>query len=429
MKYISTKYQSNPVNLKTAVLSSLPNDGGLYVPESLPRIPPELHARMHSLTFSQTALEIAQLMLGDDVPHEVLVKVVSDAFNFPVEIHQITDSISFLELFHGPTCAFKDFAARFMAHLMAYFLQEVQQPLTILVATSGDTGGAVADAFNGIDGIRVVILYPYQKVSALQAAQLNSYGDNVTALAIQGSFDQCQALVKQAFLDETLHQSVHLASANSINIARLIPQMFYYVYAAYQMAHVQRPLTISVPSGNFGNLTAAILAQRIGAPITHFIAACNINDTVPRYFKTGVYEPQAARHTLSNAMDVTDPSNFQRLMHLYNNDSDALKQEVTALSFSDKDVTAAIKDCFNSYNYTMDPHTAIGYLALKAYALNPQQGLIAATAHPAKFLDAFDAKHQEYIPFPIQLSHLLNDNIKETKVSPDYQSVIKYIHI
>jgi threonine synthase len=416
MKYISTKHQSPAVSLEAAVLNSLPPDKGLYLPESLPMISPELLERLPSLSFPQVALEIAQLMLGDDIPREILVKLVSEAFNFPIEIHRIKEKISCLELFHGPTCAFKDFAARFMAQLMAYYVKDSSQQLTILVATSGDTGGAVADAFFGIDNIRVVILYPHNKVSKLQEAQLNSYSNNVTAIAVEGTFDDCQALVKQAFHDQELNTKVRLASANSINIARLIPQMFYYVYAAAQLDSKQHPLAISVPSGNFGNLTAAVLAKKIGAPIEHFIAACNLNDTIPRFFQTGRYEPKPARPTLSNAMDVSDPSNFQRLMYLYQDDLTELKQDITAFSFSDDEVLEAIRECYSNHNYTLDPHSAIGYLGLKSYDLQQSQGLIAATAHPAKFLDAFDNTHRQAISLPPQLATLL-----------DYQAEIKSI--
>jgi threonine synthase len=390
MKYRSTLRRSPEVSLRDAVLCGSAPDGGLYMPVEMPRLPYDFAARLPKLSFPEIALEVGGLFTGAEIPRPVLKKIVTEAFNFPVPLVQFGKRLHILELFHGPTLAFKDFGARFMARLMGYFVEESGKELTVIVATSGDTGSAVAHACLGLSGIRVVILYPAGRVSDAQEKQLTTLGQNITALEVAGSFDDCQRLAKQALVDPALAGNITLTSANSINIGRLIPQIFYYFSAVSQIGPAEVPAVFSVPSGNFGNLTGGLLAKRIGLRIPQFIAATNANDVFPEFLRSGNMIPRASRHTLSNAMDVGNPSNFARIVDLYDNDLQAIRRDIWGCSFSDEETLRAMHDFDQRHKYVLDPHTAVGVLGWECYAKQNQattQGIVLATAHPAKFAE------------------------------------------
>ena len=426
MKYRSTLRRSPEVSLREAVLRGSAPDGGLYMPVEMPRLPGDFHARLPKLTFPEIAQEVGGLFTGAEIPAPVLKQIVTEAFNFPVPLVQLSERLHILELFHGPTLAFKDFGARFMARLMGYFVQESGEELTVIVATSGDTGSAVAQAFLGVPGIRVVILYPAGRVSDAQEKQLTTLGQNITALEVSGSFDDCQRLAKQALVDPTLAGIITVTSANSINIGRLIPQIFYYFSAISQLRSPEIPAVFSVPCGNFGNLTGGLLAKRIGLHVPQFIAATNANDVFPEFLRSGNMIPRASRHTLSNAMDVGNPSNFARIVDLYDNDLQAIRRDIWGCSFSDEETLRAMHDIEQLHQYVLDPHTAVGVLGWQCYAKqNPAttQGIVLATAHPAKFaetvaraigvrpemperLAAFLDRPKKSIPFPNRFTEL-----------------------
>ena len=342
MQFYSTRNPALRVSLREAVMSGLAADGGLYLPISLPAVPQSTIQRLAHFTPPEVAQLILRPFIGDELPDTVLQRISNEAFDFPVPLVKLTDNIGVLELWHGPTLAFKDVGARFMARLMGYFAEQFQQTLTVLVATSGDTGSAVAHGFYRVPGIRVVILYPRGRVSHVQEQQLTTLGDNVSALSVAGSFDDCQALVKQAFVDADLKQRVQLTSANSINVARLLPQMLYYWLAYQQAAAVGQPIIFSVPSGNFGNLTAGLMAKRMGLPVDQFIAATNSNDVVPNYLRTGTFVPRPSLTTISNAMDVGNPSNFVRLLDLYQHEVSAMRQDVVGFHTTDDETRQVI---------------------------------------------------------------------------------------
>ncbi len=391
MRYRSTTGLAPLASLRTAVLRGLAPDGGLYMPVEIQRRSPAELEEFRRLPFSEVCFRVVRPFVApSDVPEEELWTIVSEAINFPVRLVSLSPGQHILELFHGPTLAFKDFGARFMARLMGYFVRKETRPLTVLVATSGDTGSAVAHGFRGVPGIRVVILYPSGRISEAQEKQFTTLGENITALEISGTFDDCQRLVKQAFGDAELQSRAFLTSANSINIARLLPQMFYHV-AAYRLLPVtSTPLVVSVPSGNFGNLTAGIFAKRIGLPVARFVAATNVNDVVPDYLRTGAFHPRAAVQTLSNAMDVGNPNNFPRLLALCRNRLELLQREIWGHCATDEETLEAIRHIHSRYGYLADPHTAVGILGWEAYHrahTEPSQGLVLATAHPAKFAD------------------------------------------
>jgi threonine synthase len=353
------------------------------------RSPTELE-EFRKLPFTEVCFRVVRPFAGAEVPEEILWQVVSEAINFPVKLVSLSPGLHILELFHGPTLAFKDFGARFMARLMGYFVREETRPLTVLVATSGDTGSAVAHGFLRVPGIRVVILYPSKRISEAQEKQFTTLGENITALEIAGSFDDCQRLVKQAFADVELNKRAFLTSANSINIGRLLPQMFYQVAAYRQLPVASVPLIVSVPSGNFGNLTAGIFAKRIGLPVARFVASTNANDAVPQYLRTGEFRPHAAHATVSNAMDVGNPNNFPRLLDLCRNRLEYVQKEIWGHGATDEETLAAMKSVYEKFKYIADPHTAVGILGWEAYRkahAEPAQGLVLATAHPAKFAE------------------------------------------
>lgn len=436
MKLYSTKNKSNIVDLKEAVMKGLPDDNGLFMPTHLPTLPESFINNLADFSFQEIGFEVCKALFDGAIPEEDIRSIVKEALMFPAPIVSLDKQKYILELFHGPSLAFKDFGARFMAQLMGYFNQKEEKDLVILVATSGDTGGAVAAGFYQTPGIEVVILYPSGKVSFLQEKQLTTLGHNITALEVDGTFDDCQALVKKAFLDPDLNDAIRLSSANSINIARLIPQSFYYFEAYKQMAQAADPVVFCIPSGNFGNLTAGLLAQKMGLPIHHFIAATNRNDVVPSYLESGNYVPRQSKRTLSNAMDVGNPSNFARMVDLYNavsgidtpekNAWSSMKEAITGYAFDDTSTEKAVREVQEKYNYTIDPHGAVGYLALKEYQKqHPNtRGIVLETAHPSKFLEDMERILQQEIDVPERLSSLATRE-KEAIASPNEYSFFK----
>jgi threonine synthase len=407
MRLYSTNNKEKFVNLKEAVLKGLPEDNGLFMPEYLLPLPNGFVDNLSTYSFPEIAFIIAKQLIQDSIPDEELESIINNAINFPAPVISLDKQVHILELFHGPSLAFKDFGARFMAQIMSYFNRGENKELVILVATSGDTGGAVASGFYDTPGIKVVILYPSGKVSALQEKQLTTLGKNISALEVDGTFDDCQALVKKAFLDAELNQDIRLSSANSINIARLIPQSFYY-FEAFKQVDTSKKVVFTVPSGNFGNITAGLMAKRMGLPIDHFIAATNINDIVPEYLESGNYNPRPSVATISNAMDVGNPSNFARMFDLYGSTWNNLKEAISGYRYTDDETKFGIKEVYHKYNYVIDPHGAVGYLAYKAYAQqNPGTlGVILETAHPSKFIDVVEPVIEKKIDIPTRLAEL-----------------------
>ena len=393
MLYHSTHNPSHHVDLKQAILRSLPPDNGLYLPDKFPVLDDSFWEVWRELTFPEIGIAVANAFFGEDVPPQAIADIVEGTVTFDAPLVTLGPGDHILELFHGPTLAFKDFGARFMARLMAWLTRGEDRELTVLVATSGDTGGAVASAFHNVPGTRVIILYPQGKVSGLQEKQLTALGGNITALEIQGSFDDCQALVKSAFLDRELSERLNLTSANSINLARLVPQSFYYIHAARQLPETVLP-TFVIPSGNFGNLTAALLAVRLGLPVDHLVAATNRNDVIPEFLRTGHYTPRPSVPTISNAMDVGAPSNFVRLQALFGGSWEAMKSRISGISFTDDQTRAAIRTVKALHDYEIDPHGAIGWLAAQEWrSTHPGSATVTLeTAHPSKFLDVMEAE-------------------------------------
>jgi len=391
MQFYSTNNKDLRVDLKEAVIRSLPADNGLYMPEIITPLPDTFWENWREMSLAELGFHVAKQILGDSIPADKLREIVNESINFDAPVVTIAPHTHVLELFHGPTLAFKDFGARFMAHVMSYLTEGDDSLLTVLVATSGDTGGAVASAFHNIEGTRVIILYPKDGVSDLQEKQLTTLGGNITALEVDGSFDDCQAMVKANFLDRDLMEKHNLTSANSINIARLIPQAFYYFNAARQLDEGKEPVFV-IPSGNFGNLTAGLLAQSLGLPIRHWIAATNINDTVPRYLADGNYQPLPSTPTISNAMDVGAPSNFARMKDLFGDDWEAMRENISGLAFDDNETRGAIRTVKEQTGYTIDPHGAIGALAAEIWhqASPNDETIILETAHPSKFLPTME---------------------------------------
>jgi len=411
MKLYSTNNTASRVSFKEAVFNSMPQDKGLYMPVTIPRLDDKFINHLDEYSLPEIAFHVAQNLLGDDIPADDLQAIIHDAINFYAPIVKLEDSVYVLELFHGPSLAFKDFGARFMSRVMSYFLEEGEKQLDVLVATSGDTGGAVALGFLGVPNTRVTILYPKGKVSNIQELQLTTNGQNIRALEIDGTFDDCQALVKQAFTDKELNEKFRLTSANSINIARLIPQTFYYFNAYAQLLRLgKNKVVFSVPSGNFGNIGAGLLAWKMGLPVEQFIAATNANDTVPEFLKTGVYQPKPSVATLSNAMDVGNPSNWVRIADMFKDDMSQLNKLITGFTFDDAATLAAIKQVDAEYNYIVCPHTAIAWQALKDYQKQHTDsevtGIFLSTAHPCKFTDVFPDNIAEKIIVPESVKEL-----------------------
>ncbi len=414
MQLYSTNNPDFRVDLREAIFKGLPDDKGLFMPLNIPHLSGDFIQNLPSFSFQEIAYTVAQTLMQGAIPDGDLRNIVETAINFPAPVVHLDDHTHILELFHGPSLAFKDFGARFMANLMSYYNRGEDKELTILVATSGDTGGAVAAGFYQTPGIRVIILYPSGKVSPLQEKQLTTLGHNITALEVSGTFDDCQALVKQAFLDREITGRIRLSSANSINIARLIPQSFYYFEAYKQVQDLDLPVVFSVPSGNFGNLTAGLLAKRMGLPVHHFLAATNANDVVPAYLSGGMYVPRPSVRTLSNAMDVGNPSNFARMLDLYGSTWNTMRSDITGYCASDAETQKAMIDVDSRYQYVMDPHGAVGFLALRQYQeQHPDTaGIILETAHPAKFLEDVEDILGRSIEVPERLA-VLADRKKE----------------
>lgn len=424
MNFYSTNDKTNLVSLREAVLQGLAIDNGLYMPEEVPVLPGAFFDNIHNMGFRQIAMTVAERFMSNDIPAANLKEIIDHTIQFDAPLVEVEENVTALELFHGPTMAFKDFGARFMSGLLGFFSGQIKQEIVILVATSGDTGSAVANGFFDVPGIRVVVLYPSGKVSEVQEKQFTTLGRNITALEIQGTFDDCQRLVKAAFPDKVLRDKYFLTSANSINIARLIPQSFYYFYAYAQRKRRDLPVVISVPSGNFGNLTAGLIAKRMGLPIQKFIAATNVNDVVPEYLNTGLMKPRASRHTMSNAMDVGNPSNFARMIDLYSGNVDFIKTDVIGYAFSDDETRKAMKDVSLNFDYILDPHGAVGYLGLKKYMHRhpgPVNGIFLETAHPAKFGDVVESAIGRNVPLPETLQKFLYGKKQACLVGSGYE--------
>ena len=393
MKFYSTNNRNLTVDLRRAVTEGLAPDNGLYMPVEIPRLPNDFFKDLGGRSFRDIGFEVSRNLLKGDIPDSDLRKIVDHTIQFDAPLVKVEENVYALELFHGPTLAFKDFGARFMSQLLGYFGRQQEREIIILVATSGDTGSAVANGFLGVPGTRVVVLYPSGKVSEIQEKQFTTLQQNVTALEVDGTFDDCQRLVKEAFLDTELRSKFFLTSANSINIARLIPQSFYYFYAFAQLKNVGLPVVFSVPSGNFGNITGGLFAMKMGLPIDRFIAATNINDVVPDYLKTGTFKPRPSSSTISNAMDVGNPSNFYRMLELFNGSFENLSEFIKGYSFSDRETADAMRNVYGNRNYIMDPHGAVGYLGLKKYLQEENSnasGIFLETAHPSKFKEVVD---------------------------------------
>lgn len=423
MKWISTRGASPPVSLVDALFAGTAPDGGLYVPERLDPLPAATLERLRDASLVDIGAIVGAHLLAGDITEDGLRPLVADALDFPVPLVRVTERIWVLELFHGPTLAFKDIGARTQARLLHHFTDGT--PLTILVATSGDTGSAVAQAFHRIPDTRVIVLYPEGKVSDVQEAQMASLGDNITAVAVHGTFDDCQRLVKTAFADDDLRAHVWLTPANSLNVGRLMPQVFYY----FTLLGMDAPV-VSVPSGNFGNLTAGLIAKRLGLPVRRFVAATNINDVVPCYLRTGKYEPRPSVRTVANAMDVGTPSNFERILWVYGGDLDAIRRDIEGAVFEDARVVAEIGRVYKEYGYLLDPHGAIGWLALNevlAAGGGEANGVFLATAHPAKFREIVEPAIGETVPLPTQLAEALTRPRHSIAMPTDYAALREFL--
>ena len=467
MLYYSLNDPSTKVTFKEATIRGQAPDKGLYFPESIPTLPPAFFDNISQYSREDIAFRVIRPFTGDTLPDQELHRIVSETINFDFPLVPVTDNTWSLELFHGPTLAFKDVGARFMSRCLGYFVRGNDRPVTVLVATSGDTGGAVASGFYDVEGVQVVILYPSGKVSSVQELQLTTLGKNISALEVDGSFDDCQQMVKDAFADPTLQQRLFLTSANSINVARWLPQQFYYFFAWQQWAALSgasRPATtpgqtsypqaptfapgfypqapvISVPSGNFGNICAGLMAWSAGLPVSHFIAACNANDTIPLFLATGQYRSKLARPTLSNAMDVGNPSNFVRILEIFGRQLPgtpapglsttlpAIKEILSAYSITDEETVATIKDLYTNHHYLPDPHGAVGYLALENWlATHPgQKGIFLETAHPVKFYDTVEPVIGEKIPLPPAVAPLLNKQKQSKKITAHYEELKDFL--
>jgi len=429
MQYYSLNGQSPDVHFKQATIAGQAPDKGLYFPRQIPVVDQRLIKNISSYSNEAIALEVIRPYTGDAIDEASLRRIAEETVNFDIPLVAVNDRMSALELFHGPTLAFKDVGARFMSRCLGYFAKGNKEKVTVLVATSGDTGGAVANGFYKVDGVDVVILYPSGKVSNVQEKQLTTLGENIRALEINGSFDDCQAMVKQAFADAQLQQQLSLTSANSINVARWLPQQFYYFYLWKQWEDKDHPPVVAVPSGNFGNICAGLLANRSGLPVRHFIAACNANDVVPRFLKGGMYDPQKAIPTISNAMDVGDPSNFVRILRLFGNDSTELKTILSAASVSDDETRQTMKTVLSEYDYLTDPHGAVAYTALKQYLDNHTgaKGVFLETAHPVKFYDVIEPVTGKPVPVPETVQQQLELTKVSVKMEADFAALKNFL--
>ena len=435
MNYYSLNTPSDRVSFKEATIRGQAPDKGLYFPERIPVLPKEIIEHPDRYSREEIAFRVIQPYVGASLPEEDLRRIVAETIQFDFPLIKVTDRISSLELFHGPTLAFKDVGARFMSRCLGHFVRDYVQPVTVLVATSGDTGGAVASGFYEVEGVQVVILYPSGKVSSVQELPLTTLGKNISALEVDGSFDDCQRMVKEAFADTSLNKERFLTSANSINVARWLPQQFYYFFAWQQWADKAHPPVISVPSGNFGNICAGLMAHRSGLPVQHFIAACNANDVVPAYLQTGEYKVRTAIPTLSNAMDVGNPSNFVRILEIFHKELPSLKKVLSSQSITDKETRDTIRKLYTHFHYLPDPHGAVGYRALdnylKAHPASSSSpglaGIFLETAHPVKFYDTVEPVIGEKIPLPPSVAALLQRPKHSKKIKANYADLKDFL--
>lgn len=418
MIYYSLNNKNHKVSFQEAVIKGLAPDKGLYFPATISSLHESFFSEIESLSNSEIAFEVIKQFIGNEIPETELKQIIEETLCFDFPCVEVEENIYSLELYHGPTMAFKDVGARFMSRCLAYFNKDKNQKNTVLVATSGDTGGAVASGFLDVKGVEVVILYPSGKVSDIQERQLTTLGQNITALEVDGVFDDCQDMVKKAFLDESL-TSKNLTSANSINIARWLPQMFYFFFAYKQLKKLNKPLVISCPSGNFGNICAGILAKKLGLPIEHFVASTNVNDTVPQFLVDGNYNPKPSKATISNAMDVGNPSNFVRIQEMYNNDLNEFKKDFSSYSYSDEETKFELQNIYTNTNYIAEPHGVVGYLGLKHEMQNHQNaiGVFLETAHPIKFLDVVEPILNIKLPIPKQIESVLGKDKISIKIT------------
>ena len=430
MKYYSTNKKVEGVSLEDAVVKGLAEDKGLFMPDSIKTLPQTFFDTIETLSFQEIAYTVADAFFGEDVEAEALKKIVYETLNFNTPIVPVADNIYSLELYHGPTLAFKDVGGRFMSRLLGYFIQkQAKTKVNVLVATSGDTGSAVANGFLGVEGIHVYVLYPKGLVSPIQECQFTTLGQNITALEVDGTFDDCQALVKSAFMDAELNAHMKLTSANSINVARFLPQSFYYFYAYAQLKKLNKnkEVVMCVPSGNFGNITAGLFAKRMGLPIKRFIAANNRNDIFLQYLQTGQYNPRPSISTIANAMDVGDPSNFARVLDLYENSHEAIKAEISGVSYDDEQIAVALKTCFDETGYLLDPHGECGYQALKDGLQENETGVFLETAHPAKFLETVERIIGQKVDIPQKLQEFMKGEKQSLELSKDFDGFKKYL--
>ena len=429
MNYYSLNKTAPNTTFREATIKGQAPDKGLYFPERIPTIDPAVIANINAYSKEELAFIVMQPYVGDTIDRNSLQRIVSETINFPFPLVKVNDHISSLELFHGPTLAFKDVGARFMSRCLGYFSQQQNGKVTVLVATSGDTGGAVANGCLGVEGVEVVILYPSGKVSPVQELQLTTCGQNITALEVNGSFDDCQAMVKDAFMDADLNKALQLTSANSINVARWLPQQLYYFFAYQQWEDKNIPPVIAVPSGNFGNICAGLLAYVSGLPVQHFIAACNVNDSVPEYLRTGNYQSKTAVPTISNAMDVGSPSNFIRVMELFGSNYETIKEKISGYTVTDEITKQTIADVYQQFGYTLDPHGAVAYDALEQYLSRHDnlKGIFLETAHPVKFPDTVEAMIGEKLSIPESAQHLFAKEKQSIVMDAEFASLKEWL--
>ena len=430
MKYYSTNKQAPVATLEEAVVKGLAGDKGLYMPERIKVLPDAFFEKMKEMSFQEISYVVADAFFGEDIDADTLKQIVYDTLPFDAPVVHVSDSIYSLELYHGPTLAFKDVGGRFMARLLGHFIRKQgKKEVNVLVATSGDTGSAVANGFLGVPGIHVYVLYPKGKVSPIQECQFTTLGQNITALEVEGTFDDCQALVKSAFMDAELNAHMQLTSANSINVARFLPQAFYYFYAYAQLAKLGKVdnLVFCVPSGNFGNITAGLFGKRMGLPVTRFIAANNRNDNFLQYLLTGVYSPRPSVATIANAMDVGDPSNFARVLDLYGGSHDAICNDISGCMFTDQQIAETLKNTFDETGYLLDPHGSCGYRALKEQLKDGETGVFLETAHPAKFKDTVEEILGSSIEIPAKLQEFMKGTKQSIQLDKDFAGFKSYL--
>ena len=432
MKYYSTNKQSQSVSLQEAVVKGLASDRGLFMPEAIKALPSSFYDHIEDLSFQEIAYRVADAFFGEDIPADTLKDIVYDTLNFDVPLVKVEENIYSLELFHGPTLAFKDVGGRFMARLLSYFIRkEGQKDVNVLVATSGDTGSAVANGFLGVEGIHVYVLYPKGKVSEIQEKQFTTLGQNITALEVDGTFDDCQALVKSAFMDKELNDHLLLTSANSINVARFLPQAFYYFYAYAQLKKMgqadNKKVVVCVPSGNFGNITAGLFGKQMGLPVSRFIAANNKNDIFYQYLQTGKYNPRPSVATIANAMDVGDPSNFARVLDLYQESHEAICRDISGTTYTDEQIRETVKTTYQQTAYLLDPHGACGFRALKEGLKEGEVGVFLETAHPAKFLETVEDIIADKVTIPAKLQEFMKGEKQSLPLSKEFADFKAYL--